>query len=188
MKAKTFLKKLALSFALALGAWRGAEACAPPPDVTPIFNNAAAVPAQTAKEYRLPSLKEPDAAAAKDLWRVRVGAWEIGAGGFHTFVEFAPYAGNDKSRVKNNEIYQIHGIACDEVRRTWAQLHYDQPSNYIQYARGDYVLKGLGINLDHERKYFAQPTVAYVDVFYGSKEEVLKMYMDGMSYIAKLNA
>lgn len=187
MKVKLFLKKLALTFALAVGVYRGAEACAPAPDVTPVFNNAAAVPAQTAKEYRLPSLKEPDAASAKDLWRVRVGAWEIGAGGFHTFVEFSPYDENDKTRVNNNEIYQIHGIACDEVRRTWAQLHYDQPSNYQQYLHGDYVLKGLGINFDHERKYFAQSPVAYVDVFYGSKEDVLKMYMDGMSYVEKLN-
>lgn len=187
VKVKRFLRTFALTFAMAVGAWKGAEACAPKPNVTPVFNNSAAVPQQTAKEYRLASLKEPTAEQAKNLWRVRVGAWEIGATGHHTFLEFSPYDENDKSRVKNPEVFQIHGIACDEVRHTWGYLNAKDIKAYERYGEGDYVLKGLGIQLDHERKYFQQPSVAYVDIFYGSKEEVLKMYLDGMQIIGQLN-
>ena len=187
MKAKTFLKKLALSFALAVGVYRGVEACAPPPKVTPVFNTVAAVSQQQAKQYRLDSLKEPDAAAAKDLWRVRVGAWEIGLGGHHTFLEFSPYDDSDPSRVTKQEVYQIHGIACDELRRTWGYINATDIEAYKRYGNGDYVLKGMGVAFDHDRKYFANPPVAYVDVFYGSKEEVLKMYLDGMQIVEQLN-
>lgn len=187
MKAKLFLKKLALGFALAVGVWRGAEACAPFPQVTPVFNSVAAASQQPAKQYRLDTLKEPDAAAAKDLWRVRVGAWAIGLGGHHTFLEFSPYDDSDPARVGRQEVYQIHGIACDEVRRTWGYINPSDIEAYKRYGNGDYVLKGMGIAFDHNRKYFANPPVAYVDVFYGSKEEVLKMYLDGMQIIEQLN-
>ncbi len=187
MKVKNFLKKCALTFAFCMAAFKGAEAFAPAPKVTPVFNNAAAVPQQTAMEYRLPSLKELTPEQAKDLWRVRVGAWEIGAGGYHTFLEFSPYDENDKSRVKDQDVYQIHGIACDEVRHTWGYLNAKDPEAYKRYEKGDYVLKGLGIQLDHTRHYFSSPPVAYVDVYYGSKEEVLKMYLDGMQIIDALN-
>lgn len=187
MKVKRFLRSLALTLTLSIGAWKGAEACVPAPHVTPVFNNMAAVPQQTAKEYRLESLKEPTAAEAKDLWRVRVGAWEIGASGHHTFLEFSPYDENDKSRVDKQEVFQIHGIACDQLRHTWGYLNAKDVEAYKRYEEGNYVLKGLGIQLDHHRKYFQQPPVAYVDVFYGSKEEVLKMYLDGMKIIEQLN-
>lgn len=187
MKVKTFLKRLGLTFVFCMGAFQGVNAMAPAPKVMPVFNNAAAVPAQKAQEYRLASLKEPDAATAKDLWRVRVGAWEIGAGGYHTFLEFSPYDENDKSRVNDKEVYQIHGIACDEVRHTWGYLNAKDFEAYKRYGEGDYVLKGLGVIQDHHRTFFKQPPVAYVDVFYGSKEEVLKKYLDGMQIIDQIN-
>ena len=187
MQVKRLLRTIALTFAMAVGAWKGAEACAPKPNVTPVFNNAVAVPQQTAKEYRLSTLKEPSEADKKNLWRVRVGVWAIGASGHHTFLEFSPYDENDKSRLKNPEVFQIHGIACDEVRHTWGYLNAKDIKAYERYGAGDYVLKGLGIQLDHTRHYFSSPPVAYVDVFYGSKEEVLKMYLDGMNIIGQLN-
>jgi hypothetical protein len=187
VKVKNFLKKLALSFALAVGVYRGVDACAPVPKVTPVFNAVAAASQQPAKQYRLESLKAPDPATAKDLWRVRVGAWAIGLGGHHTFLEFSPYDDSDPSRVKQQEVYQIHGIACDEVRRGWGYINATDIEAYKRYGNGDYVLKGMSVAFDHERKYFADPPVAYVDVFYGSKEEVLKMYLDGMQVVEQLN-
>lgn len=186
MRLKKAFKKVLLGCLLAFGVFKGAEACAPGPNLTQVYNNAAAV-RQQAAEYRLPSLAEPSAEQKKDLWRVRVGAWEMGAGGHHTFLEFSPYDGNDAARLKVNEVYQIHGIATDEVRRTWAYLDLKNPDSYKRYGHGDFVLKGLGINFDHERKYFRQPPVAYVDIYYGSKEEVLKMYLDGMKIIEGVN-
>jgi hypothetical protein len=187
VKVKNFLKKVGLTFTFCIAAFKGAEACTPAPHLTPVFNNAAAVPQQTAKEYRLSTLKEPTPEEAKTLWRVRVGAWEIGAGGYHTFLEFSPYDENDKSKVNDQDVFQIHGIACDEVRHTWGYLNAKDPEAYKRYEHGDYVLKGLGIQLDHTRHYFNSPPVAYVDVYYGSKEEVLKKYLDGMQIIADLN-
>jgi hypothetical protein len=187
VKVKFFLKRLALGFALAVGVYRGVDAAAPPPQVTPVFNTVAAPSQQHAAQYRLAALREPDAAAAKDLWRVRVGAWEIGLTGHHTFLEFSPYNDGDRSRVAQQEVYQIHGIACDEVRRSWGYINGSDIEAYKRYGNGDYVLKGMGVAFDHNRKYFAQTPVAYVDVFYGSKEEVLKMYLDGMQIIEQLN-
>lgn len=184
---KRWAKRLFYAFALAAGAYVCADELAPKPSLSSVFNNKAAIPEQKAVTYRLPSLQEPDAESAKTLWRVRVGAWEIGAGGYHTFLEFSPYDENDPAKLKNRDVYQLHGIACDEVRRTWAQLNWQHKETYTQYFNGDYVLKGLGVNQDHHRKYFAQPAVAYVDIYYGSKEEVLKMYLDGMKIADQIN-
>jgi hypothetical protein len=184
---KRFFVKLGLIFALAAGVFKAADAAAPAPHLTQVFNNASAVPQETAKEYRLPQLKEPTPAEAKDLWRVRVGGWEIGAGGYHTFLEFSPYQQTDAAKMKRQDVYQLHGIASDEVRHTWAQLNYKRTESYTQYLNGDYVLKGLGVVQDHERKYFSQRTVAYVDIYYGSKEEVLKMFLDGMQLADKIS-
>lgn len=185
-----FLKKLSLIFILAVGVYKGADAAAPGPQLTPVFNNAVALPAsqKDAPEYRLPSLQEPDEESKKTLWRVRVGAWEIGAGGHHTFLEFSPYSQNDADKLARRDVYQLHGIACDEVRHTWAQLNYKHSEAYTQYLAGDYVLKGLGVNQDHHRRYFSQQSVAYVDVFYGTKEEVLKKYLDGMQVAKQINS
>lgn len=145
MNIQRFIKKLGAVFALAVGVYKGADACAPAPALTPVFNNNAAL-ADSAipNQYRRNQLKEPTAEEAKTLWRVRVGAWEIGAGGYHTFLEFAPYSDNDPARVKNKDIYQIHGIACDEVRRTWAEMNPGKKVSYDQYLHGDYVLKAMG--------------------------------------------
>jgi hypothetical protein len=187
VKFKRFFAGLALTFALAAGVYKGADAAMPAPPVTPVFNNAAALPNLEAREYRIESLKEPDPAAAKDLWRVRVGAWEIGLGGYHTFLEFSPYSQNDAGALDRKDVYQLHGIACDEVRHTWAQLNYKHSEAYTQYFNGDYVLKATGINQDHHRRYFSQQPAVYVDIFYGSKEEVLKMYLDGMQLVKEIN-
>ena len=188
MNIKRFFKKLGATFALAVGVYKGADACAPAPALTPIFNtNAALTDSAVPNQYRLNQLQEPTAEEAKTLWRVRVGAWEIGAGGYHTFLEFSPYTDNDPSRVKNKDIYQIHGIACDEVRRTWAEMNPGKKVSYDQYLHGDYVLKAMGVNQDHERKFFADTATAYVDIYYGTKEEVLKMYLDGMNMVDKIS-
>jgi hypothetical protein len=184
---KRFFVKLGLLFALSFGIYKGADAAAPAPQLTQVFNNATAVPSETAKEYRLPQLKEPTAEEAKNLWRVRVGAWEIGAGGYHTFLEFSPYQQTDAEKMKKKDVYQLHGIACDEVRHTWAMLDYKKSGSFTQYFNGDYVLKGMGVVQDHERKYFADRTTAYVDIYYGSKEEVLKMFLDGMQIADKIS-
>ena len=184
---KRFFKKLGATFALAVGVYKGADACAPAPALTPVFNGKAVL-ADSAipNQYRLNQLQEPTAEEAKTLWRVRVGAWEIGAGGHHTFLEFSPYS-EDSARVKNRDIYQIHGIACDEVRRTWAEMNPGKKVSYDQYLHGDYVLKAMGVNQDHERKFFADPATAYVDIYYGTKDEVLKMYLDGMNMVDKIS-
>ncbi len=185
-----FFAKLAITFALAVGVFHVADAAMPPPKLTQVFNNNAAVPVteQAAPEYRLPSLAEPSEEAKKTLWRVRVAAWEIGLGGHHTFLEFSPYAQNDAAKMGQQNVYQLHGIACDEVRHDWAQLNYAHKEAYTQYMNGDYVLKAMGVVQDHNRKYFAQHAVAYVDVFYGTKEEVLKMYLDGMQVAKQINS
>ena len=187
MKFKRFLKKLAIGFALAAGFYVGVDKLAPPSQLTEVFNNAAAIPEQQAKEYRVAGLEAPTAEEAKDLWRVRVGAWSIGLGGYHTFLEFSPYDQNDPAKMGEKNIYQLHGIACDEVRHTWALLDYKNPDSFSQYFNGDYILKGMGSNEDHRRKYFQDPAVAFVDVFYGTKEEVLKKYLDGMEIIKTIN-
>lgn len=187
MKKRRLLAKLGIAFALAFGVYKAADAAAPAPELTQVFNNATAIPEQKAKEYRIPELKEPTAAEAKTLWRVRVGAWEIGAGGYHTFLEFSPYQQTDAQKMARQDVYQLHGIACDEVRHTWAKLDYNQKSSYTQYMNGDYVLKGLGVVQDHHRTYFRDKPVAYVDIYYGSKEEVLKMFLDGMQMADKIS-
>ncbi len=188
MNIKRFIKKLGVVFALAIGVYKGADACAPAPELTPVFNNNAALTdSAIPNHYRLNQLAVPTADEAKTMWRIRVGAWEIAAGGYHTFLEFGPYSDHDPASVKNKDIYQIHGIACDELRRTWAEMNPTKMVSYDQYLHGDYVLKAMGVNQDHDRKYFADAPSAYVDIYYGTKEEVLKMYLDGMNMVDKIS-
>lgn len=188
MKLKRLVLKLAVAFALAVGLYHGANAAMPKPQLATVFNNAAALPQDTAPEYRLPSLQEPGPETAKTLWRIRMGAWMIGAGGHHTFLEFSPYSQNDPARMGEQNVYQLHGIATDEVRHTWAQLYYLNKDAYTRYFSGDYVLKGLGVTQDHHRRFFSQRAVAYVDLYYGTKEEVLKKYLDGMQVAKYINS
>ena len=178
--------KLTLAAALAFGLYEAADATAPAPKVTPIFNSASANPGQKAAEYRLEGLQEP-AHTGKEIWRVRVGSWEMAAGGHHTFIEFSPYCTDGNVCRDKNDIYQIHGIAMDETRRNYAQLDFMKSESYTRYESGDYVLKALGVNQDYNRKFFRQEPDNFVDVFYGSKEEVLKMYLDGMKIVDIIN-
>ncbi|HYD19536.1 MAG TPA: hypothetical protein VEF76_13760 [Patescibacteria group bacterium] len=184
MKIKRFVKKLGAIFALSAGVFRGADACSEKPALVPLFND---VSNRELHEYRLASLQKPAGIDDRDLWRVRVGAWEIAAGGYHTYLEFSPYLDSDPARAKTKEIYQIHGIACDEVRRTWAEMNPRHKNAIPQYLHGDYVLKAMGVVQDHDRTYFRDRTTEYVDIFYGSKQDVLKMYLDGMRLVEKIS-
>jgi len=183
------LAKLALTATLAFGLFKAVDAAAPAPSLTPIFNTANdnATPGTTpAREYRLESLPAPDA-AKKDLWRVRIGSWEMAAGGHHTFLEFSPVCAPDAGCRDRNDVYQIHGIAMDETRQSYAQLDFMKLDSYKRYESGDYVLKALGVNQDYNRHFFRQQPDAYVDVFYGSKEDVLKLYLAGMKIVDNVN-
>jgi hypothetical protein len=176
--------KFALGLAMAFGVFKGAEAAfspAPKP-LAPVFNPAAAqlADAQQIREYRLPSLVLPD--NADEIWRVRLGAWEMSAGGHHTFLEFGPM--NARSP---DDVYQIQGIAMDAKRRSYALLDFLNPGAYTRYFKGDYVLKAFGVNHDHNRLVFHKEPAAYVDVFYGSKDEVLKMYLDAIILAEDIN-
>lgn len=185
------LAKLALSAALALGLYEGANATLPPPPVTLMFNDSAAPPlppnVPAPAEFRLPGLQEPDT-SKQEVWRIRLGSWEMAAGGHHTFLEFAPYCKTGDVCPDKGDIYQIHGIAMDEVRKDYAQLDFGKMDSYTRYESGDYVLKALGVNQDHNQKFFRQNPDHYVDIFYGSKEEVLKRYLAGMKIVDSINA
>lgn len=188
---KRRIGKLLLAAAMAFGAYKGTQAGFDPPpgQLRPTFNTAAAAqqPAakQVTREYRLPSAVIPD--NVDEVWRVRLGSWEMAAGGHHTFMEFAPYKEVSKSNPSGNEIYQIQGIAMDEKRLTWAMLEFSKPAAYTRYAHNDYVLKAFGTNEDYNRKIFGKEPDAYVDVFYGTKDEVLKMYMDCLTLTVDIN-
>ena len=172
------LTKLAVAVTLAFGFWKGADACVPDPKVTPVFNQQAAP-----REYRLPSLQAPDTSLGQEVWRIRLGSWEMSCEGHHTFLEFARLSRNPAA----GEIYQIQGIAMDVKRHDYAQLDFKKVSAYSRYAAGDYKLKAFGINHDHNRKVFGKEPQTYVDVFYGTKDEVLRKYMDALKMTDEIN-
>src|SRR5476651_2908471 len=137
--------KLALAAGLMFGVWKGAQAL-PIPPVTEVFNDASAritepagrtAPAQTpAREYRLPSLKVPDPAnpATGEVWRIRQGSWEMAKSGHHTFLEFAPYCEKSSSCPSKGEIYQIHGLAMDDLRKTHARVVHGDAVDLVDFA------------------------------------------------------
>lgn len=183
------LAKLALAATLAFGVFKGAEAGFEPSPgpVSPIFNEHATVAAKTPalREYKIPSLSVP--AGVDEVWRIRLGSWEMAGGGHHTFLEFAPHKDISKANPSGDDIYQIQGIAMDNVRFTYAVLDFRDMAAYTRYAKGDYVLKAFGVNHDHNRKVFGKEPMSYVDIYYGSKDDVLKMYMDALTLTETIN-
>jgi hypothetical protein len=182
------MAKLVLAATLAFGVFKGTEAGFDPQpgQIRPIFNEHAAVVSKTPiREYKLPSLTIPD--NVDEVWRIRIGSWEMANGGHHTFLEFAPFREISKTNPSGNDIYQIQGIAMDNVRFTYAVLNFKDTDAYTRYASGDYVLKAFGVNQDHNRKVFGKEPMSYVDLYYGSKDDVLKMYMDALNLTEALN-
>ncbi|MEZ0225984.1 MAG: hypothetical protein ACAH83_15630 [Alphaproteobacteria bacterium] len=182
------LTKLALAATLAFGMFKGVEAGFDPQpgQLRPVFNEQAAVAGATpSREYKQPSLVVPE--NVDEVWRIRLGSWEMANGGHHTFLEFTPYKAASKANPSGNEVYQIQGIAMDEKRLTWAVLDFTRPAAYTRYMAGDYVLKAFGVNEDHNRKIFGKEPMSYVDLYYGSKDDVLKMYMDALSLTVAIN-
>lgn len=182
------IAKIALGAALAFGVFKGTEAAmqpAPGP-LSPVFKAEAARPGKPAiPQYKLPSAVIPD--NVDEVWRIRIGSWEMADGGHHTFLEFAPYKEVSKANPSGNDIYQIQGIAMDETRLTWAVLDFTKGAAYTRYAAGDYVLKAFGVNDDHNRKVFGKEPMSYVDLYYGTKDDVLKMYMDALNLTVGIN-
>ncbi|MEZ0261584.1 MAG: hypothetical protein ACAH80_11285 [Alphaproteobacteria bacterium] len=174
------LTKLALAVTLAFGFWKGADACVPDPKVTPTFNEQA-TPA--VREYRDPALQLPDTSQGQEVWRIRLGSWEMSCEGHHTFLEFSKLSPSPAP----DEIYQIHGIAMDVKRHDFAQLDFRKASAYSRYMSGDYALKAFGVNQDHNRKVFGKEPQTYTDVFYGTKDEVLRKYMDALKMADEIN-
>ncbi len=182
------ITKLALGAALAVGLFKGTQAGFDPTPgkLTPLFDDEAA---KTGKkpvpDYKLPSAVAP--VNVDEVWRIRIGSWEMAGGGHHTFLEFGPDKALSKANPSGNELYQIQGIAMDEKRLTWAMLDFKNVNAYTRYADGDYVLKAFGTNDDHNRKVFGKEPMSYVDLFYGSKDDVLKMYMDCLALTVDIN-
>ena len=182
------LTKLALAAGLAFGLFKGVEAGFDPTpgQLRPMNTTDPAVPGKHAiPEYKLPSAVIPT--NVDEVWRIRIGSWEMADGGHHTFLEFTPYKEVSKTNPSGNDIYQIQGIAMDEKRLTWALLDFKNANAYTRYAHGDYVLKAFGTNEDHNRKIFGKTPMSYVDLYYGSKDDVLKMYMDAVSLTVQIN-
>lgn len=180
--------KLALGAVLAFGVFKGTEAGFDPTpgQLRPIFNAETATPGKhDIPEYKLPSAVVPE--GVDEVWRIRIGSWEMADGGHHTFLEFTPYKEVSKTNPSGNDIYQIQGIAMDEKRLTWALLDFKDANAYTRYADGDYVLKAFGTNEDHNRKVFGKAPMSYVDLYYGTKDDVLKMYMDALTITVQIN-
>jgi hypothetical protein len=180
--------KLALGAAMVFGAYKGVQARFQPAPgkLTPIFDEESMKPGKKAiPEYKLPSAAVPT--NVDEVWRIRIGSWEMAAGGHHTFLEFGPDKALSKANPSGNELYQIQGIAMDEKRLTWAMLDFKNRNAYTRYADGDYVLKAFGTNADHNRKVFGKEPMSYVDLYYGSKDDVLKMYMDCLALTVDIN-
>jgi hypothetical protein len=182
------MAKLVLAATLAFGVFKGTEAGFDPEPgrITPAFNQVAAPQAGAPiREYKVSSLAIPP--NVDEVWRIRLGSWEMSGGGHHTFLEFAPYKEASKANPSGDDVYQIQGIAMDNVRYTYAVLNFRNTAAYSRYAMGDYVLKAFGVNQDHNRKVFGKEPMSYVDVHYGSKDDVLKMYMDALQLTEDIN-
>ena len=176
--------KWALAVGMSLGLWKGAQAL-PPPPLTEVFNTES-LPVNPVREYRVEGLQPPDGAKG-EIWRVRLGSWEMAKSGHHTFLEFGPYCEKSEACPSQGDIYQIHGIAMDGVRKSHASLDFSKIQTYARYAEDDYVLKVQGVNHDHNKAFFNKKPDVYVDVFYGTKDEVLKYYMDAMQLAGRMN-
>src|SRR5882672_6283503 len=103
-------RKTRLAFmaaAVAFAGWRGAVELRPRP-MTELFNTKSAMTGG-AREYRLPSLVMPD--NTQEVWRIRIGSWEMAHGGHHTFLEFGPVDEKPGARAPGGEVFQIQGIA-----------------------------------------------------------------------------
>jgi hypothetical protein len=180
---KHIKRKLAAAALLAFGTWRGAVELRPHP-MTELFNRGSGA-AGTVPEYRLPSLVMPQ--DTKGLWRIRVGSWEMAHSGHHTFLEFGPVDEKPGDRTRGGNVFQIQGIAENAATHDHASLDFGKFESYKNYAEGDYVLKALGVIEDFNKDFFNKQPDCYVDVFYGTKDEVLKMYMDAMQEAAQIN-
>ena len=172
-----------LAAVMAFVGWRGAVETRQRP-LTELFNAKTAMTDNT-PEYRLPSLVMPK--NEKEVWRIRIGSWEMAHSGHHTFMEFGPVDEKPGDRDLGGNVFQIHGIAMNAVTKEHASLNFESLSSYKSYFEGQYVLKVLGANEDFNKDWFHKKPDAYVDVFYGSKEDVLRMYMDAMRLAQAIN-
>src|ERR1700722_6760505 len=92
------LRRLALAAGMVFGGWKGVQSL-PIPTVKEVFNDSSARITETegrtapVPQYHMPAARLPDPAAipSGEIWRVRMGSWEMAKRGHHPFLEFAPY-------------------------------------------------------------------------------------------------
>jgi hypothetical protein len=181
--------KLAAAFALAVAAgamgqqWRDAAQR----HVTPLYSAKATSSCADVPEYRLPSAVPPQN-PGKDTWRIRIGMWKIANGGHHAFLEFLPFNGDEGPCMPEDVGYQVHGLMMDGHTRTYGHIDFTRPGFYKEELTGYYDLKAVGVMASHKYPFFMQEKVAYVDIYYDSKDEILKMYLDAMALAQEINA
>jgi hypothetical protein len=169
----------------ALAAWQNRDLLRRDPPLTTRFNEQATainhVPSYTAASAVMPQTQQ-------EIWAIRIGSRPMALGGHHLFLEFAPADQKAHPHKSDGHIFQIHGVAMDRATKNYVRFDFDKFQTYRDYFTHSEALKVVGINRNFDEGVVGHEPDSYTDVYYGPKDEVLKMYMDAMTMGDEINA
>ncbi|NCC21533.1 MAG: hypothetical protein EOM26_03615 [Alphaproteobacteria bacterium] len=95
----------------------------------------------------------------------------------HTSLELVPASVRGSSR-KEAEFYQIHGVIRDAADSEPASIRPCDAGSLWRQFTGGHILQGTVVRHDLNRPLLGRDPVSYVDLAFGSKEEMLERLTD----------
>jgi hypothetical protein len=174
----------ALAAVFALAAWSNRDLVNAPP-LQARFN-AEATAINKVPSYVMASAAMPQ--TQQEIWAIRVGSRPMAAGGHHLFLEFAPADIKAHPHRSDGQIFQIHGVAMDRETKDYVHFEFSKLKTWEDYFTRSDALKVVGVNANFDEGVVGHEPDSYADVFYGTKDEVLRLYIDAMTLADELNA